>query len=120
MQQPQHQYRKTNLRAMDDAENSPSAKRRFHFGRWLVLALVGFGVYAWTWGPYGILHQHAVAQRIVAMRHENDSLRTLTRTLNQRLSRLESDSTEIAMAARRAGLVRPGEVLVRFVDTTKP
>ena len=120
MLRSQHHYSKANLRAMDEAENNPTAKRRFHFGRWLVLALVSFGVYAWTWGPYGILHQHAVDQRIVAMRHENDSLRALTHTLNQRLSRLASDSIEIAMAARRAGLVRPGEVLVRFVDTTKP
>jgi cell division protein FtsB len=105
---------------MEGAENSPSAKRGFHIGRWLVLALVGFGVYAWTWGPYGIVHQRNVDHRIAAMRHENDSLRTLTRTLAQRLARLEGDSTEIMLSARRAGLVRPGEVLVRFVDTSKP
>lgn len=100
----------------------PEAKapRRLHIGRWVVLGLGSFGLYAWTWGPYGVLRQFSNEKRIEAMRKDNDSLRVLTHELTLRLRRLEGDSTEIALAARRAGLVRPGEVLVRFVDTTAP
>jgi len=99
---------------------APQGERRLHIGRWLVLALGGFGLYAWTWGPYGVIYQSQVDKRIVAMRHDNDSLRTLVQSLDGRLKRLQADSTEIVLSARRAGLVRPGEILVRFVDTTAP
>lgn len=98
----------------------PKAPRRLHIGRWVVLGLGTFGLYAWTWGPYGILRQHSNEKRIETMRKDNDSLKILTQDLKKRLKRLEYDSVEISLAARRAGLVRPGEVLVRFVDTTAP
>lgn len=105
---------------MSDAPATPHSPRRLHIGRWVVLALGGFGLYAWTWGPYGILRQRSNETRIEQMRHDNDSLRVVTRELKARLKRLESDSVEITLAARRAGLTRPGEILVRFIDTTSP
>jgi cell division protein FtsB len=104
----------------EETANPALPPKRLQIGRWLVLALGGFGIYTWTWGPYGILRQQANEHRIEHMRLENDSLRTLTQDLKSRLKRLENDSVEIALAARKAGLVRPGEVLVRFVDTTSP
>lgn len=105
---------------MSDANPTAQTPKRLHIGRWVVLLLGGFGLYTWTWGPYGILRQRSNEAKIERMRHDNDSLRTVAHELKARLKRLESDSTEISLAARRAGLVRPGEVLVRFVDTTAP
>ena len=105
----------------EEAPNvTPIREKHLPIGRWIVLAVLGFGVYAWTWGPYGILHQRSVAHHIEDMRRQNDSLRLLTRRLGVQLQRIGSDSTEITRAARRAGLTRPGEILVRFIDTTRP
>ncbi|MEN9352998.1 MAG: hypothetical protein RL318_323 [Fibrobacterota bacterium] len=103
---------------MSETQGTVPPQKRLHIGRWVVLAVGGFGLYTWTWGPYGILRQRSNESRIERMRLDNDSLRVVTRELKARLNRLERDSVEITLAARRAGLTRPGEVLVRFIDTT--
>ena len=98
--------------------SSPKDRKRIPIGRWLLIASVLFAVYAWTFGPYGIVRQQRTAERLAILKSRNDSLRSQLRSLEDSLHLLSSDSATIAGEARRLGLVLPGEVSVRFIDTT--
>jgi cell division protein FtsB len=91
-------------------------------GRWLLVASLLFAVYAWTFGPYGVVRQYRTAARLELLQQRNDSLRQRIAILRDSLTLLSRDSATIAGEARRLGLVLPGEVAVRFVDTagTRP
>ena len=91
--------------------------KRIRIGRWILIVSILFTLYAWTFGPYGIIRQQRTAERLAALQVRNDSLRTHLRILEDSLRMLSSDSATIAGEARRLGLVLPGEVAVRFVDT---
>jgi cell division protein FtsB len=92
-------------------------RRKLPIGRWILGAFLAFTVYAWTFGPYGIARQHRTAQDLAALRSRNDSLRQALHALQDSLRLLRTDSATIASEARTQGLVLPGEVSVRFVDT---
>jgi cell division protein FtsB len=77
-----------------------------------------FTLYAWTFGPYGVVRQRRTAADLENIQKRNDSLRTSLRVLEDSLRLLRSDSATIASEARSQGLVLPGEVSVRFVDTS--
>jgi cell division protein FtsB len=91
--------------------------------RWPTRRLLGMlpllvAVYYAVWGgEYSVFDLHRIdrqkqteSNRIEAARLEVDSLRDLA-------SRLESDPATIeAVARERFGLIRPGEVLYRFVE----
>ncbi|MCB9495498.1 MAG: septum formation initiator family protein [Fibrobacteria bacterium] len=98
---------------------SPAGREtRFPLGRWLLLAALAFALYAWTFGPFGVVRQWNRARQIQTIERTNDSLRARTRLLLDSLELFRSDSATIAAEARRQGLVLPGEISVRFVDTT--
>lgn len=106
-----------------EAPSSPATNRakpgsRLPIGRWILVVSVLFTVYAWTFGPYGVVRQYHTAERLEALQARNDSLRHRLQTLEDSLRLLSSDSATIAGEARRLGLVLPGEVAVRFVDTS--
>ncbi len=92
--------------------------KRLPIGRWILIVSVLFTIYAWTFGPYGVVRQQRTAQRLAALQIHNDSLRDRLKSLEDSLHQLSNDSATIAGEARRLGLVLPGEVAVRFVDTT--
>jgi cell division protein FtsB len=77
-----------------------------------------FAIYAWTFGPYGVVRQYHTAERLKALQLHNDSLHLRVVELEDSLHLLSNDSATIAGEARRLGLVLPGEVAVRFVDTS--
>ena len=88
-------------------------------GRWLVLAGLGFALYAWTFGPYGIVRQWNKGRTVQSLQATNDSLRVRNAMLVDSIRLFSDDSATIAGEARRQGLVRPGEISVRFIDTTR-
>lgn len=90
---------------------------RLPIGRWILVASVLFAIYAWTFGPYGVVRQYHTSERWKALQLRNDSLRLRVLELQDSLRLLSSDSATIAGEARRLGLILPGEVAVRFVDT---
>jgi len=90
---------------------------RLPLGRWLVLTGLGFAIYAWTFGPYGVVRQWNKAREAAAIQATNDSLRLRNAGLLDSIRLYQTDSTVIASEARRQGLVLPGEISVRFVDT---
>lgn len=95
-------------------------RRRVPIGRWILVGLLGFALYDWTLGPYGIFRQMRVDRQIQGMRSENDSLRRANQDLAKRISRLENDTLELIREARRQGFGRHGEIVIRFVDTAAP
>jgi cell division protein FtsB len=97
--------------------NHPTGPKRIRIGRWILIVSVLFALYAWTFGPYGIIRQQRTAERLATLQMRNDSLRLHLRVLEDSLRLLSNDSATIAGEARRLGLVLPGEVAVRFVDT---
>lgn len=96
----------------------PVAQRKLPIGRWVVVASFLFIAYAWTFGPYGIVRQSRTAHDLDALRARNDSLAERIHILTDSLQLLTKDSATISDQARRQGLVLPGEISVRFVDTT--
>lgn len=92
---------------------------RLPLGRWILLAGLGFAVYAWTFGPYGIVRQWNKSREAAAIQARNDSLRVRNLGLIDSIELYQEDSSVIAAEARRQGLVLPGEISVRFVDTTE-
>jgi cell division protein FtsB len=92
--------------------------KRLPIGRWILILSILFTVYAWTFGPYGVIRQQRTAERLASMQVRNDSLRSHVRILEDSLRLLSLDSATIASEARRLGFVLPGEIAVRFVDTS--
>lgn len=88
-------------------------------GRWIVLAGLGFALYAWTFGPYGIVRQWNKSRTVESLQSTNDSLRSRNALLVDSIRLFSEDSATIAGEARRQGLVRPGEISVRFIDTNR-
>ncbi len=99
-------------------QTSPRDGKRIRIGRWILVASLLFALYAWTFGPYGVVRQQRTAEALRRLEARNDSLRSRLELLEDSLELLSSDSATIAANARRLGLVLPGEVAVRFVDTT--
>lgn len=97
---------------------APRSESRLPLGRWILLAGLGFAVYAWTFGPYGIVRQWNKSREAAAIQARNDSLRARNLGLIDSIELYQKDSSVIAAEARRQGLVLPGEISVRFVDTT--
>lgn len=97
---------------------APRDGKRIRIGRWILVASLLFALYAWTFGPYGVVRQQRTAETLRRLEARNDSLRSRLELLEDSLELLSSDSATIAAHARRLGLVLPGEVAVRFVDTT--
>lgn len=85
----------------------------------MVVAFLLFTIYAWTFGPYGVVRQRRTYLELQDIRRRNDSLRVRLRELSDSLHLLRTDSATIASQARSQGLVLPGEISVRFVDTAK-
>lgn len=96
----------------------PQTKRKLPIGRWVAVVSFLFIAYAWTFGPYGIVRQSRTAQDLERLRARNDSLAERIHILTDSLELLTKDSATISDQARRQGLVLPGEISVRFVDTT--
>jgi len=92
---------------------------RIPLGRWLLLAGLGFALYAWTFGPYGIVRQWNKGREAAGVQATNDSLRRRNAGLLDSIRLFQTDSVTIAAEARRQGLVLPGEISVRFVDTNR-
>ncbi len=95
------------------------SKTRLPIGRWILVASGLFALYAWTFGPYGMVRQARTAAHLRALETRNDSLQHRLRILEDSLRLLSNDSATIAGEARRLGLVLPGEISVRFVDTAR-
>jgi cell division protein FtsB len=94
-------------------------RRKLPIGRWVGIVFLLFTLYAWTFGPYGVVRQRRTAIELDDLRRRNDSLRIRLHELADSLHLLRTDSATIASQARNQGLVLPGEVSVRFVDTTR-
>lgn len=97
----------------------PSATRKIPIGRWVVTVFLLFTLYAWTFGPYGVVRQWRTSKDLQGMKHRNDSLRGRIHVLSDSLKLLTTDSSTIASQARSQGLILPGEISVRFVDTSR-
>ena len=95
-------------------------RRKLPIGRWLGILFLLFTLYAWTFGPYGVVRQLHTANELEALQKRNDSLRSSLLVLQDSLRLLRTDSATIASEARTQGLVLPGELSVRFVDTSAP
>lgn len=102
--------------------STPSTSRndaKLPIGRWILLAGLGFALYAWTFGPYGVVRQWNKARTLERIQAMNDSLRVRNVRLLDSIRLFSEDSATIAGEARRQGLVQPGEISVRFVDTAR-
>lgn len=99
---------------------SPRPEKRLPLGRYLLLAGLGFALYAWTFGPFGIIRQWNKSRQVATIQATTDSLRRLNALLLDSIRLYQHDSAVIAAEARRQGLVQPGEISVRFIDTTTP
>jgi cell division protein FtsB len=97
----------------------PLPRRKLPIGRWVGIVFLLFTLYAWTFGPYGVVRQRRTAIELDDLRRRNDSLRIRLHQLADSLHLLRTDSATIAWQARNQGLVLPGEVSVRFVDTSR-
>ena len=109
---------------MNSPESFPSRaeqvpRRKLPIGRWVGVVFILITLYAWTFGPYGVVRQRRTAVELEDLRRRNDSLRTRLHELADSLHLLRTDSATIASQARSQGLVLPGEVSVRFVDTSR-
>lgn len=98
---------------------TPRSDAKLPVGRWILLAGLGFALYAWTFGPYGIVRQWNKARTMELLQATNDSLRIRNARLVDSIRLFSEDSATIAAEARRQGLVLPGEISVRFIDTTR-
>lgn len=96
----------------------PEPRRKLGIGRWIASAILLLTLYAWTFGPYGVVRQSRTARELRLIQARNDSLRIRIAELSDSIRLLRSDSATIASEARRQGLILPGEVSVRFVDTS--
>ncbi len=99
-----------------------TSPRRRRPGRILVLLFVPVAIYYAVWGgEYSAIdllrlreQTAAEVQRLAEVRRDVDALRALS-------ERLEADPATIERVAReRFGMIRPGEVLYRFVETDPP
>ena len=98
----------------------PRPEKRLPLGRYLLIAGLGFTLYAWTFGPFGIIRQWNKSRQVTDIQATTDSLRQLNALLLDSIRLYQNDSAVIAAEARRQGLVLPGEISVRFVDTASP
>lgn len=96
----------------------PRPEKRLPLGRYLLIAGLGFTLYAWTFGPFGIIRQWNKSRQVTDIQATTDSLRRLNALLLDSIRLYQNDSAVIAAEARRQGLVLPGEISVRFVDTS--
>lgn len=89
--------------------------RRFAFRGLLVLVWAGVGYYLFFGGVYGVLDILKIKQERREAVSRVDSLIAATDSLTQRGDSLASDPLAVERTAREEyGLIRKGEVLVRF------
>lgn len=92
--------------------------KRFHWLRWLLLALFLTAAYDVMTGPSGILNLRHMAEQNEAKRAALDSLSHRQQELRVEKQRLTSDSAYLETVARRElGMAKPGEKVYRYERT---
>ncbi len=86
--------------------------------RAIALLLFGVAVYYAVWGgEYSVFDLRSIRERKVAEAERIELARAQVDSLGELATRLESDPTTIEGVAReRFGMIRPGDVLYRFVE----
>jgi cell division protein FtsB len=94
----------------------PGPKRRVKWLRYVLLGVVGFGVYHLLSGPSGALNVFKLRRTNTQLVEELDSLALRKQALEIEKQRLEKDSAYIERVARKElGMSKPDEKVFRFV-----
>lgn len=91
-------------------------RRKVKWLRYVLLAVVGLGLYHILSGPSGAINILRLHRENEAQRRELDSLETRKRELETEKLRLQGDSAYLAKVARKElGMAKPGEKVFRFM-----
>jgi cell division protein FtsB len=94
--------------------------RRVKWLRYVLLGVVGFGIYHILSGPSGALNLVKLRKTNARYVDELDSLTVRKQELEIEKQRLEKDSAYIERVARKElGMAKPGEKVFRFVPPSK-
>ncbi len=97
--------------------NSPSAKKKVKWLRYVLLGLSGLAAYHVLTGPSGAMNLVKLRQDNEETRRELDSLEARKRALTLEKVRLERDSAYLERVARKElGMAKPGEKVFRFMS----
>lgn len=95
-------------------------KNRVKWLRYLLLGVMGFGIYHILSGPSGALNLIKLRKTNARYADELDSLTVRKQELEIEKQRLEKDSAYIERVARKElGMAKPGEKVFRFVPPSK-
>ncbi len=98
-----------------------TGKKRVKWIRYVLLGVVGIGVYLILTGPSGAVALLTLKRDKARMESELDSLERRKRELTVEKARLERDSAYMEQVARRElGMARPDEKVFRFVPPLAP
>lgn len=98
-----------------------TGKKHVKWIRYVLLGVVGAGVYHILTGPSGALNLLRLKREKAKMEAELDSLARRKQELAVEKSRLERDSAYIERVARKElGMARPDEKVFRFVAPKDP
>jgi cell division protein FtsB len=91
-------------------------KRKVKWVRYVLLSVVGFGVYHILSGPSGALNLIKLRKTNAREARELDSLALRKQALEVEKARLEKDSAYIERVARKElGMAKPGEKVFRYM-----
>lgn len=97
-----------------------SPKKRVKWLRYVLLGVVGFGIYHILSGPSGALNLMKLRQTNARYVDELDSLTVRKQELEIEKQRLQNDSAYIERVARKElGMAKPGEKVFRFVQPSQ-
>jgi cell division protein FtsB len=95
-------------------------KRKVKWIRYLLLAVIGFGLYHILSGPSGAINILRLRRDNEEQRRELDSLEARRRDLETEKLRLRGDSAYLEKVARKElGMAKPGEKVYRFMKKEK-
>ena len=95
---------------------APSEKKKLKWIRYVLLAVVGLGLYHILSGPSGAINILRLHRENLRQRQELDSLQTRKQELETEKLRLQGDSAYLEKVARKElGMAKPGEKVYRYM-----
>lgn len=90
-------------------------KKKFKWGRYLILAVAGWVCYSWLSGSSGVLNQMSMHQKNKALMFSIDSLKKEKINLDEVRSQLENDMVYLEKVVRmELGMAKPGEKVYKL------
>jgi cell division protein FtsB len=95
-------------------------KKKMRWIRYVLLAVVGFGLYHILSGPSGAINILRLRQENADQRRDLDSLEARRRDLENEKLKLQGDSAYLDKVARKElGMAKPGEKVFRYMKKEK-